>query len=240
MLEPNVQDRNVGNRGDVAKHVALVALAGVLRARTDGAVRHVETHAFRLYAPLPHPAAWAAAVEAHADTAARARYRALQAGWVAGARYRCSAGLAADVFSACDAGREGVRLALAEAHAPTREALARAVVAEDIPVDALVSDALALATLPPPPPLPLLVHVDPFDHPERYWPTVAHLLARWRRPDQDAVVLAFAYDKTGPIRWPAAPAGTVALGRHDDAPYGLAAWASPGVAEAAREALCWG
>ncbi|MFN7143612.1 MAG: hypothetical protein ACK4YP_07555, partial [Myxococcota bacterium] len=65
-MSPNVQDRNVGNVGDIVKHAALVALAGLLRRRNAGLVRHVETHTFRLVAPLPEPALWRGRVAEHA------------------------------------------------------------------------------------------------------------------------------------------------------------------------------
>lgn len=218
----NVQDRNVGNRGDVHKHLALVALAGALRARAAGPVRHVETHAFRLHAPLPDPEAWVARAGPLPEAPVTARFRALQAPWLARGRYRCSAGLAADVL-----GPDAV-LALAEAHRETRAALAAALAGEGRVPEQLVDDALALVPLPPP--LPLLVHVDPFDHPGRYWPLVERLLAGARRPDQDAAVLVFAYDKLAPVDFPPAPGGLVPLGRRDDRPYALAAWATPALA----------
>lgn len=229
MTLPNVQVRNVGNRGDIVKHAALVALAERLRARNAGLVRHVETHTFQLQAEVPDRGRWEAEV---ARLTGLEAYAARERPWVDRGLYRCSAGLAADTLGA------PVRLVLAEANAPTRAALAAALAAESLPVDALVDDAHALAALAPPAdPAPLLVHVDPFDHPRGYWPVVAALLATWRRPDQDAVVLAFAYDKAAPLVWPEPPAGLVAVGRFDLAPYGLAAWASPGIAAEARGAL---
>ncbi|MFZ5476461.1 MAG: hypothetical protein ACOZNI_06750 [Myxococcota bacterium] len=209
----NVQEGNVGNRGDVLKHEALVAFAELLLARNPGGVRHVETHAFRLDAPLSRP--WTGT----------GRYAELEAPWVAKGRYRCSAGLVADVL-----GPAG-RLVLAEADPETRAALAAQVAAEGLRLELLVEDALLLASRELPP-MAMLVHVDPFDHPARYWPTVSHLL-RWRG-DRDAIVVAFAYDRGGPIEWPGAPEGTVAIGARWDAPYGLAAWATRGIAEAAR------
>jgi hypothetical protein len=236
-MDENIQDRNVGNRGDVVKHIALVALADLLRARNPGLVRHVETHTFRLFAPLPERApspgggALNRAPAPPPPDHASARYEALQAPWLARGLYRCSAGLAADALGA------PLRLLLAEAHGPTRAALAAALAAESLPVDTLADDALAFATLTTAHSAPLLVHVDPFDHPARYWPAVSHLLSTWRRPGQDAVVLSFAYDKHAPIAWPPPPADLVSLGRLDYAPYGLAAWASAGIAPPARAAL---
>lgn len=226
-MQANVQDNNVGNVGDVVKHAALVALAGLLRRRNPGLVRHVETHTFRLAAPLPDPARW----RARTTDPRLAAYVAREEAFVEHGQYRCSAGLVADTLGT------PVRLLLAEAHPPTRAALAEALAAEALPVDALVDDAAALTTLPPGEPAPLLVHVDPFDHPRGYWPIVAHLLDAWRLPSHDAVVLAFAYDKRAPIDWPEPPAGTRPLGRLDAAPYGLAAWASPAITEEARGLL---
>ena len=228
-MSPNLQDANVGNRGDIVKHAALVALATLLRARNAGPVRHVETHTFRLTAPLPDPALWRTRV-AELGLSDHA-YAAIEAPWAAQGRYRCSAGLVADTLGA------PLSLLLAEAHAPTRALLQAALAEEGLPVDALVDDALALAALPQGAPAPLLVHVDPFDHPVAYWPVVAALLERWRLPAHDAVVLAFAYDKRGPVAWPPPPPGLSALGRLDRAPYGLAAWASPGIEADARSAL---
>lgn len=228
---PNVQDRNVGNRGDVHKHAALVALVELLAGRTVGPVRHVETHCFRLDAPLPDPArvgGFAAELPPAADP-----WRRVEAPWLLRGRYRCSAGLALDVLGS------RARLALAEAHGPTRAALAAALAAEGAPLDTLVDDAAALpgATLGDPRALPLSIHVDPFDHPVHHWGTVERLLRAWRRPDQGAVVLAFAYDRAGPITWPGPPGGLVALGEWAIAPYGLAAWATPGLAGEARGRL---
>jgi len=228
-MSPNVQDANVGNRGDIVKHAALVTLAALLRARTPGPVRHIETHTFRLTAPLPDPELWRSRV-AELGLSDHA-YAAIEAPWAAQGRYRCSAGLVADTLGA------PVSLLLAEAHASTRALLQAALAEEGLPVDALVDDAHALAALPPGAPAPLLVHVDPFDHPVGYWPVVAALLSDWRLPTHDAIVLAFAYDKRGPVAWPAPPPGLAALGRLDLAPYGVAAWASPGIEGDARAAL---
>lgn len=227
----NVQDRNVGNRGDVHKHAALLVLLELLAGRSAGPVRHVETHCFRLDAPLPDPARLDALDGELA--AAAAAWRRLEAPWRARGRYRCSAGLALDLLG------PRARLALAEAHGPTRAALAAALLAEGAPLDVLVEDAAALpgARLADPRPLPLSIHVDPFDHPVHHWPTVERLLAGWRAPDQEAVVLAFAYDRAGPVAWPRPPGGLLPLGTWAAAPYGLAAWGSAGLAEAGRGRL---
>lgn len=203
----NIQEGNVGNRGDLRKHEALATILDALVGQES--VLHVETHCFRLDAPIVRP------IGPH-----DARLAALQAPWAARGRYRCSAGLAADILG--DRGR----FLLAEAHAPTRAALAEALAAEGRLVEALVEDALALASVPPRPAAAVCIHVDPFDHPARYWPVVEHLLATWRAPDAPAAVLAFAYDKAGPIVWPDPPGGLPLRGTLADAPYGLAVWSN--------------
>lgn len=211
----NIQDGNVGNAGDVMKHEALVALAALLRARNAGLVRHVETHTFRLVAPLAKP--W---------TDPGGRYGALEAPWVARGLYRCSAGLVADALG------PPLSLLLAEAHAETRAALAASLAEEGLPVEALVDDADALAALPAGPPAPLLVHVDPFDAPHRYWPTVEHLLRAWRLPGHDAAVLAFGWSREGPIAWPDPPGDLVPVGTRWEGRYGVAVWGTAPFARA--------
>ena len=124
-----------------------------------------------------------------------------------------------------------------EADEATREALATAVREEGLPVEALVSDALLLAQDLSGPPGGLFIHVDPFDHPGRYWPVVKALLTGLRRADQPAVVLAFGYDRHQALVWPDPPADLIALGRLDARPYGLAAWGSVGLANRATAAL---
>lgn len=213
MTNGNIQDNNVGNRGDVLKHVSLVALAKLLRLRNPGLVRHVETHAFRLTAPLVR------AVDAPVGD-----YAELEKPWVAKGLYRCSAGLVADALG------PPVKLLLAEADPATRAVLAEQIAAEGLDVEALVEDAMLLAKVPPGEPAPLLIHVDPFDHPMRYWPLVQHLLRTWRRPDQDAVVVAFAYDREGSVAWPPPPGDLLPIGRNEEYPYGVSAWASPAIA----------
>jgi hypothetical protein len=214
----NIQDRNVGNLGDIVKHAALVELAALLRARNPGLVRHVETHCFRLVAPLPDPQGWAANAERGSE-----RYRRAELDWVARGRYRCSAGLAADTLG------PPVELLLAEAHAETRAALSAALAEERLRAT-VVDDAHHLPT--PSAAVPTLVHVDPFDHPAGYWPVVERVIT-----SGDTVVLAFAYDKVGPISWPVAPGGLQPLGRLDAGRYGLAAWASSEIAGPARNVL---
>jgi hypothetical protein len=136
----------------------------------------------------------------------------------------------------------GTRLLLAEVDAATREGLAEDVATEGWAVDALLDDARHLAAVRVDPALPLFIHVDPFDHPRNHWEAVRHLVTTARRPDHPAVVLAFGYDRAGPIDWPPEPPGLVALGHWQDPPYGLAAWATEdisGPAQARVRALGW-
>lgn len=220
---PNIQDNNVGNRGDVVKHATLVALARLLRARNPGTIRHIETHCFRLTAPFAHKEGhdW------HADVArlgsAAAPYARLEAPYMQGGAYRCSAGLVADTLGA------DCRLLLAEAHAPTRARLSAAIEAEGLGLDALVPEARLLPeALAGRSPLPTLIHVDPFDHPRWYWETVEALVSHaGPEAGQDVLVLAFAYDKHAPIVFPAPPSGLRWVGHRPDAPYSLGLWASP-------------
>lgn len=216
----NVQDDNVGNVGDVAKHVALVALADLLRSRNAGPVRHVETHAYRLTGSAR------AAIEGGS-----ARWRALQAPWAARGRYRCSAGLAYDAL-----GPE-TRLVLSEIHGETRAALRGDLEQEGIVAEAVLDDLRGLLRVPLLPRLPTLLHVDPFDHPSQCWDVVQHVVAAAGPEARDVAVLVFAHDRKGPLAWPPAPPGLSPVGRWDAVPYALAAWASPDLVRAAVDAL---
>ena len=219
----NRQLKNVGNRGDLHKHLALIALAEILRPYPGAC--HIETHSFLLHAPLPDPAAFEAALQALPQGPVLARYLALQAPYLALGAYRCSGGLARDVLG------PGTRLYLSEAHAQTRAQLLSQIHAEGAIAEVL-EDAAQLADLSLEP-APMLLHVDPFEHPRSIWPVVEALV----KQGGPVLVLCFAWDKTGPILWPPAPAGLVLLGERPDPPYGLAAWASPELQGAAQGAL---
>lgn len=218
MMTPNRQLKNVGNRGDQHKHLALIALAELLKAHPGAC--HIETHSFLLHAPLPESAPMTALTGK-----IPAIYQALQAPYLQNGRYRCSAGLARDVLG------PQTRLILAEAHADTRHQLVQQIQAESANAH-VVEEAAALGQLPLPPG-PRLIHVDPFEHPLTVWPVVEKLV----QSAHPCIVLCFAWDKTAAIHWPNAPTGLHWIGERPDPPYGLAAWASAELLGAAQTAL---
>jgi hypothetical protein len=75
----NKQDHNVGNRGDILKHAALVALAELMALRSD--LYYLETHAYRLVAPC-NVKRWHRKVEPLRGERAYARYVALEKRWI--------------------------------------------------------------------------------------------------------------------------------------------------------------
>ena len=96
----NSQDRNVGNRGDILKHAALVALAELMATRTN--LRYLETHAYRLVAPCDAER-WSLELHSLRRDHAFERYAALEKTWVERGLYRCSVGLALEPAPRCQA-----------------------------------------------------------------------------------------------------------------------------------------
>lgn len=127
----NTQDCNVGNRGDILKHAALVALGELMSPRAH--LRYLETHAYRLVAPCDAER-WRRELLSLGRHRAYERYVDLEKTWVEGGRYRCSVSLILDLLP-------GARLILAEQHGPTRRQLLAQLAEED--ADHLVPDDAA-------------------------------------------------------------------------------------------------
>jgi hypothetical protein len=106
----NTQDSNVGNRGDILKHAALVALGESMSPHAH--LRYLETHAYRLVAACDSER-WRRELLSLGRHRASKRYVDLEKTWIEGGRYRCSVGLILDLLP-------GARLILAEQHGPTR------------------------------------------------------------------------------------------------------------------------
>lgn len=235
----NPQSRNVGNLGDIIKHAALVELASLL-ARGGSMVRHVETHTFLLDAPPADAARWAREVDALSGShPAYARYAGLERAHMARtatageARYRCSSGLVLDALG--DRCRSAT---LAEADPATRAQLREQIVGEQLAHALVVDESLeALRDRRAPAGDALLVHVDPFALSPALWDRLAPSLDALCAGAAAAVVLVYRYTRQAGSPWPSAPQGTVGpvadLHRN---PHEVAAYASPAVADAAREA----
>lgn len=229
----NPQFGNVGNRGDVLKHAALLALLrAVTRATPGDTLRYVDTHTFLLHAPLSSASAWYGDVRALADRQpAYEPYAEAQRAWSARGLYRCSAGLVSD---ACPE----AALFLAEQDAATRGRLCAQLEEEERRAAVVLEDADAWpAHAPDVRPGPFLALVDPFGQPAPFGPALEAAAARLHADGTPGAILAFAYDARGNVAWPTPPPGFLALGRRTERPYHLAAWSTPDLLPTARRTL---
>jgi hypothetical protein len=235
-VEPieNVQLGNVGNPGDVEKHLALVALLDALRERHTGPVASFESHAFQMTAP-PSSRGLRTADDLAAALGARTgrgveRYRALQTQALARGEYLCSTALAAALLDGAD-----VTYHWCEADPPTRRLLAAEASRRGL-APVLHDDAAALAPPAPRPGLAVAGLVDPFE-----WDGSASGERQlWRAVERFAsagtgspgFLLMFNFVREGPSRWPtlaapgwfSAPVATLDHGSHRLAVWTTASW----------------
>lgn len=218
----NRQHGNVGNLGDILKHAALLALADAVRGAAGGRpVHYIETHAFLLHGDVADGAVWQREVaDCVAARPAYDDYARVERSWVERGAYRCSSGLVVDRIP-------GVRLHLAEKDGAIRAALEAQLQHEGIVPAGIASDGRRFA--PPSEgdaPGGVLALVDPFGDPEPFWASVSDAASSLRGGGDPAALLAFAHG--GRPDWPDAFGGFGArVAVVDDAPYHLAAWASP-------------
>ena len=236
----NRQLGNVGNLGDILKHAALVELATLL-AGTRADVSFVETHTFKLEAPLPDRARWDREVAARvALHPAYERYATLERASLArSGHYRCSSGLVLDALHdrrAC--------AVLGEANAATRAELSAQIAAQRLANVLVVDDAARVDDAAGVPSRgALLVHVDPFTLSAELWSRIAPALSAMSARSAHAAFVLYRYSRNARAPWPEAPAGTSGpLIETRGGPHEVAAYASPGIAEAVRNtcaALGW-
>ena len=220
----NTQDCNVGNRGDILKHAALIALGELMSPRAH--LRYLETHAYRLVAPCDAER-WRRELLSLGRHRAYERYVDLEKTWVEGGRYRCSVGLILDLLP-------GARLILAEQHGPTRQQLL-AQLAEEGADHLVLDDAAAFGRLAGGRAGPSLALVDPFESVHEFWLSFCRGFGVLCG-GHDALILAFQYN-SGTVNWPDAPPGLALTMTVDDGRYHLASYATQAMREATRTAL---
>lgn len=189
----NPQYGNVGNACDRLKHGALVALLQALgRHYPEAPCNHLETHAFRLRAPLADPQwCWQGEPQAYAD---------LEAPHVDRGRYLCSVGLVRALLPEA-------RLFLAERHPPTRRRLRRELASSGARAEIRPRAAAWGQWKKGAVPGVWMVLVDPFRMRPKVWRWAGAAVARLVVPGAAGVTLAFDYRKDGaaptwPEPWP--------------------------------------
>lgn len=227
-MKTNPQLRNVGNLGDIIKHVALMNLTKLLIRRSRSRFAYIETHAFMLEAPCPNPAQWEQETQAelakHPDynDYFNAEKRVLD-GWP----YRCSAGLVIDELK--KANTLNPLIILAEKDETTREVLKSQLLKEQVSNCNVLTDAADIGIIKMPDDIrTMLILVDPFVLDAKTWNGIVAALIKIVKPEMDVVLELFTFDKEhSEVQWPSPPAGIVGpVSVMHRQPYHLAVYTS--------------
>lgn len=222
----NRQTGHVGNLGDIIKHAALVEL-GALLVDTGSPVSFVDTHTFRLHAPLSRAERFHRELAAHVEHyPAAVRYAEIERAYLERTGdYRCSSGLMLDVL-----GEQRVCAVLAEANGLTRAELKEQIAEEGHANVHVVDDASAVdrgAWVPAGG--SLLVHVDPFALTKAVFAPIAPALDAMAARTSAAVFVFYSFIRAGRTDWPEPPHGTTFIGENRGAPHEVVVYASPSV-----------
>ncbi|MFO0555334.1 MAG: hypothetical protein U0271_43560 [Polyangiaceae bacterium] len=225
-MSRNRQSGHVGNLGDIIKHAALVELAFLLKGR-GAPVSFVDTHTFRLRAPLAKPPRFARELEAHVRSyRAAERYAEMErASLLRTGNYRCSSGLVLDVL-----GEDRACAVLGEANGLTRAELREQLADEGHARVHVVEDASFVDRGGwVPAGGAVLVHVDPFALTPAEWDPIAPVLDAIAARASSAVFVLYRYTRVARIPWPTPPSGTRFVAENRGAPHEVAMFASPDV-----------
>ncbi|MFB6262968.1 MAG: hypothetical protein ABEL76_04995 [Bradymonadaceae bacterium] len=236
----NRQDDNVGNRGDILKHGALVRLADLAAQRAiRGPVTYIDTHAYQLEAGWNDPLSWKQAINkqmaeypGYTDYLRREKEQLDR-----DEPYRCSAGLVLDIIS-----ERNYQAILAESDDETRRTLKTQVRSSGYRVDYFLEDAAELEEVPVPEPEDddeddpgagsLLVLVDPFELDPNEWDHIAAGVERFTEEETEGIIEVFHYADRETVDWPDPPTHFVGpVATLDDRPYHLAAYATDPILE---------
>lgn len=225
-MSRNRQTGHVGNLGDIIKHAVLVEL-GALLTETGSPVSFVDTHTFRLHAPLSRAERFHRELAAHLEQyPAAVRYAEIERAYLGRTGdYRCSSGLMLDVL-----GEHRVCAVLAEANGRTRAELTEQIAEEGHANVHVVDDASAVhrgAWVPVGG--SLLVHVDPFALTPAVYAPIAPAIDTLAARASAAVFVFYSFIRAGRTPWPEPPPGTTFIGENRGAPHEVAVYASPSV-----------
>lgn len=229
----NLHQNNVGNQGDILKHAALKALAGLLADPRAGTLNYLDTHAYLLYGRLANRL-WRAETERLAVEHPGYRgYVEVEAPWVARGQYQCSAGIVHGVAP-------HAQLYLSESDATTRTILTHQIADAGMERVTLLSAAAQWCDAPPAARQGrLLALLDPFCLTEDDWRAGLCGLERLHRGGEDGLLEVFTYDKqVSEVDWPPPPEGWAGpLARVHRAPFHLAVYASGPIRRSAARSL---
>lgn len=230
-MTTNIQIGNVGNVGDIIKHVALTQLI-----QTCSPTLYIDFHTFRLFAPCSDVNRWKREVEKlkGSDEKAFEKYIELEKQILENKPYRCSSGLAIDLL------KKNAKFVFSEQDKSTREILREQVEQEKVEY-IIMNHSSELKNL--------LVDkffqkmknevvfslVDPFVLNETEWNEICDGLNEFNKKYgiKEGVIEVFNYDKQGgdKVNWNfTPPAGFTLVGSTYAERYALAVYATSGIA----------
>ena len=223
MSEANLQDRNVGNLGDILKHAALLQLAKIFAEQVTEKKYYLDSHSYLYQSQLANPA-WQEQTQALLSQSALYQdYLQTQSPYIVRSEYLCSSGLVNSILPEA-------HLLLSEVNRTTRDCLLQQLVENKVDAYTLKEQILHWPGDLPVKRLPnLLALIDPFELTEELWQSVGFTLSKILSNNASAIMLVFDYTHQADKAWPLAPKGWVGpLASISPLPYKLAVYSSAG------------
>lgn len=220
----NIQHANVGNKGDILKHAALLQLAKWFDSHVTGDRAWLDTHCYLLESSLANRH-WQQEVELLINEyPAYEAYHKLEQDYIARGKYRCSSGLVLDMIPA-------IKLLLSECDPVTRNTLQQQLQAESAADVVLIDDMHDWQSMAELPMVDgLLALLDPFRLDDAGWNSSCAAIEKILRPDGIGILIVFTYERVAGFQeWRLAPtgwSGPVAVIDHK--PYHLAVYTTKG------------
>lgn len=229
----NIQTRNVGNRGDILKHAALVQLALVYADTTvPNSIVYLDTHAYLLQSRLANTN-WQQETQTFLNKyPAYQEYYNIETPYVQSGNYLCSGGL----INACLP--ESYKI-LCENHQVTRRLLKQQLNERDLHSVVVFNDVSEMGMNLEKNDASLLILVDPFCLSKEIWQTSLAAIDVLSGPKSNGLLLVFTYDKySNCITWPEAPKNWLGpIARITHAPYFLAVYTTDSMKFAVQKRL---
>lgn len=235
-MNTNIQDDNVGNLGDILKHVALVELAHLIKDRNPlDKINYLDTNTYKIKAELSR------SHSIYNDLfqlkgCSHSRYVNIEKHYVHYYKYLCSAGLVSTIIP-------DARLHLAEFDPYTFSILVEQLNEMQLTPELLLKDMhdfpskIAEGKL-----YPTLALVDPFALNDNdwkdIWQIVCNSISKLHTADQDGIILVFKYEKADKVNWMQPPMNyseEIIVLNHN--PYHLAVYLTPDISNSVGETI---
>ena len=230
VTENNIQDGNVGNRGDILKHAILVQLARLLKTSSSNHFTYLESHCYLYHSFLANNQ-WQSDIKTYLKTMPFVDdYYQLESAHVTQGQYLCSSGLVHQVIPEAE-------MLLCEHHAETRNKLVEQLKKNSATytlfnqIEDIQSDHSSYETST------LLALIDPFNFTDELWNTTGKVLQKILCEDAAVLMLVFDYRENEPD-WSDNIAGLCRLAATvSDSPYHLAVYSTEKLYQSVRDIL---